>query len=119
LAVLAGRSAAVVAKSIDDITPVTDEKSAIVWKILPHLAPKLYPRGPSDRAVWEGAGGDLSTLDLSDTGRTQWFRAVRILQLGGGGQISLSSLLLRMLEDYGGSYELRYLCSTINLTASP
>lgn len=80
-----------------------------VWSRLQILAPRLYPRGPDEGGLWEGAGGDVSRLDLSGNGRTQWSRAIRLLQNGGGGAISLDRLLGRMIEDYQQNYELLYL----------
>lgn len=79
------------------------------WSRLRELAPRLYPRGPDDGAVWVEAGGDLSTLDLSGNGRTQWSRAIRLLQNGGGGDISSSSLIDQMLQNFGKNYEVQYL----------
>lgn len=61
----------------------------------------LYPLGPSERNVWERAGGDLSTITLGGTGRSMWWTALRELGQGGGGsEISLRSLILVMLDDY-------------------
>ncbi len=79
------------------------------WLRLRELAPRLYPRGPDENSVWEDAGGDLSYLNLLEIGRTQWARAVRLLEKGGGGDISATRLLDRMLQEYPKNYELQYL----------
>jgi nucleoside phosphorylase len=79
------------------------------WTRFRELARRLYPRGPDDGSVWVDAGGDLSTLDLSGNGRTQWSRALRLLQNGGGGNISTSRLIDQMLLSFGKNYELQYL----------
>jgi hypothetical protein len=83
--------------------------SADFWARLHELASRLYPHGPEGSNVWADAGGDLSTLDLSENGRTQWSRALRLLQHGGGGNISPSSLIDQMLRSFKRNYELQYL----------
>jgi nucleoside phosphorylase len=88
---------------------VESQDPADFWTRLRELAPRLYPRGPDDSSVWADAGGDLSTLDLTGNGRTQWSRAIRLLQNGGGGDISPSSLIDQMLRIFGKNYELQYL----------
>ena len=79
------------------------------WSRLRELAPRLYPRGPDENDIWGDAGGDLSALDLSGNGRTQWSRALRLLEKGGGGAISTESLVEQMLKSFGNNYELQYL----------
>ena len=72
-----------------------------VWEELHELMPELYPLGPMDQEVWARAGGDPSRLDLNDTGRAVWFRALRTLRRGGGGSgICVESLVRVALEDY-------------------
>lgn len=93
------------AGSAPDATTVHAE----FWTRLRELAPRLYPRGPDEKSVWEESGGDISYLDLSGNGRTQWSRAIRYLEKGGGGKISITSLLERMLQEYDKNYELQYL----------
>src|SRR3954452_1151258 len=61
----------------------------------------LYPAGPTDQDIWARAGGDVSRLKLSGTGRANWFAALRVLKLGGGGQnITRQSLLKAALNDF-------------------
>lgn len=88
---------------------VENQDAADFWTRLRELAPRLYPRGPDDGSVWVDAGGDLSSLDLSGNGRAQWSRAIRLLQNGGGGGISPSSLVAQMLRTFGKNYELQFL----------
>lgn len=64
------------------------------------LASDLYPRGPLQNAVWERAGGDVSRLELSGTGRTMWWNALRLLDRGGGGDLSPLDLLRAFAEDH-------------------
>ena len=67
------------------------EKSQMAVSDSPHAAvamaelfSELYPLGPSDQAIWERAGGDLSRLTFSGQGRTDWFRACQVIERGGG-----------------------------------
>lgn len=89
----------------------SEERDAVdFWQRLRELLPRLYPRGPSYTSLWEDAGGDLSYLELSGNARTQWSRAVRLLENGGGGpSISAGSLIDLMSKDFGQNYELLYL----------
>ena len=71
------------------------------WNQLGDIMPDLYPAGPTDQEIWVRAGGDNSRLQLDDTGRVAWFRALRILRLGGGGSgIRRETLIRTALEDY-------------------
>lgn len=68
----------------------------------------LYPSGPGDQDIWIRAGGDISRLKLQGTGRSNWFAALRTLELGGGGSnISRRSLIDAALDDYPHHLELR------------
>ena len=60
----------------------------------------LYPKGPSERNVWERAGGTLSSIDLNGEGQTQWYRALDVIRKGGGGVITLPSLLTVVRQDF-------------------
>jgi hypothetical protein len=61
----------------------------------------LYPFGPQDQEIWIRAGGDLSRLRLSGSGRANWFAALRTLRQGGGGiDISQTSLIEVALSDF-------------------
>lgn len=61
---------------------------------------KLYPGGLRDNQIWIAAGGDLSLLNLSQTGKGQWVEAIRVLKLGGGGNITFESLIATVAEEY-------------------
>lgn len=73
----------------------TAAASEALWEVFA----ALYPFGPQDQAVWRRAGGDLSRLPLSGPGRTQWFEAFRLLELGGGGTTS-AAVVAEALRDY-------------------
>ncbi|QDC40012.1 effector-associated domain EAD1-containing protein [Sphingobium fuliginis] len=64
------------------------------------VMPTLYPAGPVDRDVWERAGGDLAEITLNKPGRSMWFKALKLLANGGGGDIDARSLVAEALKDY-------------------
>lgn len=67
----------------------------------------LYPLGPSDQAIWERAGGDLSQLQLIGQGRTDWFRAIQLI--GRGGSLTIEALCREALSDYPQNHDLERL----------
>jgi hypothetical protein len=82
------------------------------WAHVLSEAARLYPSGPCERDIWIRAGGDLAALAIQGDGRTQWGRALRLLQQGGGGaSISGVQLLSIMLEDFPRSAEVNRLLS--------
>jgi len=71
------------------------------WRQLEHVLADLYPAGPQDQEIWARAGGDLSRLRLTGTGRAIWFAALRTLRQGGGGAgITKETLVKAALEDF-------------------
>jgi hypothetical protein len=73
----------------------------------------LYPAGPQDQEIWARAGGDLSRLRLTGTGRSNWFAALRAMRQGGGGAgISQSTLIMTALEDFPHHQELTRLAES-------
>ena len=71
------------------------------WRQLNDILSELYPQGPTEQDVWLRAGGDLSRLKLSGTGRSTWFSALRTLRQGGGGVgIRRATLTTEVLSDY-------------------
>ena len=80
------------------------------WLAVAQLAAELYPSGPSERRVWERAGGDLGSLDLRGSGRDIWQNAIRYLRQGGKLKAgSVDVLLKTMLEDYQRNSDLQTL----------
>ena len=77
-----------------------------VIKSLRNLLPKLYKQGPKDRAIWERSGGDVSTIPLDGDGKTQWHTALTLLSNGGGGDISIDSLVETVKEDFPKNSEI-------------
>lgn len=91
----------------------TDRVPSEPWRELEQIMADLYPVGPTDQDIWTRAGGDISRLKLSGTGRANWFAALRTLQLGGGGYgISHQSLVDAALSDYPHHPELGALKGT-------
>ena len=74
---------------------------------LTEIAATLYPTGPSDRSIWQRSGGDLSRISLEGVGHARWWSALEQLGLGGGGgTISLTSLVEVMVDDFPNREEL-------------
>jgi len=73
------------------------------------ILPKLYPGGPTDRDIWERAGGHVWELTLGRPGRSQWFEALRLLANGGGGDLEITDLIKVALDDFPKHVQLRAL----------
>ena len=76
----------------------------------------LYPLGPTDQAIWERAGGDLSRLKLSGQGRTDWFSAIQLMARGGG-SLTIEALCREALSDYPRNCDLEHLQHFFRSTA--
>ena len=76
------------------------EEIPVSPRSLDKILSDLYPLGPTDQDIWIRAGGDVSRLKLSGTGRSNWFSACRVLGMGGGGAITQQSLITAALDDY-------------------
>lgn len=78
-----------------------DHSPSPLWRArLQSLLPILYPAGPTDRDIWERAGGDLAELTFGKTGRSMWFEALKLLENGGGGDIHIGKLIAEALKDH-------------------
>ena len=76
-------------------------------------AAALYPAGPTEKGIWERAGGDLAAITLGGTGRSMWWSALRQLDQGGGGpSITMAHLIAAMRDDYPDSEMLRALADS-------
>lgn len=83
------------------------------WRAIEEVMADLYPAGPTDQDIWARAGGDVSRLKLSGTGRANWFAALRTLRLGGGGQnMSVQTLLGTAIRDFPHHPELAALTAS-------
>ncbi|GCD20166.1 hypothetical protein CTKZ_17280 [Cellulomonas algicola] len=81
--------------------PISDQINRFV-----SVARKLYPAGPQQDALWERAGGDASRLNLEGGGATRWWHAIQLIENGGGGSITIDTLLAQMREDFTNSDDL-------------
>lgn len=70
---------------------------------------KLYPGGLRDNQVWIAAGGDLSLVNLGQSGKGQWVEAIRTLKFGGGGNITIDSLIETIAAEYGDNKDVKKL----------
>ncbi|PKP48546.1 MAG: hypothetical protein CVT94_07955 [Bacteroidetes bacterium HGW-Bacteroidetes-11] len=68
------------------------------WNEFLKIASKLFPSGPEQNGLWESAGGDLSELYTSGSGREKWNYAVRILRNNGSPPVK--KLVKKMWETY-------------------
>lgn len=75
------------------------------------IMPKLYPTGLRENEVWTRAGGDLSVVNLYTNGRTQWVQSLGLIELGGGGAITFSSLIDEIRKDFPNNNNLESLHS--------
>jgi len=87
---------------LSDVTtePTRDQK-------LVEIMCKLYPGGLRDNQIWIAAGGDLSLINLGQSGKGQWIEAIRTLKLGGGGNVNLDSLIETVAEEYGENKDVK------------
>ncbi len=69
----------------------------------------LYPGGLRDNQIWIAAGGNLSLVNLGQSGKGQWVEAIRTLKLGGGGSITIESLIKTVAEEYGDNKDVKEL----------
>ena len=80
------------------------------WKAFDGVAVELYQRGPTEKSMWNRAGGKDSDLPTEKAGRVQWTEATHLLRHGGGGKkISVHTVLATMRSDYPRNPQLREL----------
>jgi hypothetical protein len=82
-----------------------DEK----WNSFAELGADLYPDGPTDREVWQRAGGKNADLIHHGDNRTRWYDAV--YKIRRGYRLRSWELLEKMQEDFGWNEDLRALSS--------
>lgn len=74
---------------------------------LSDLVAELYSRGPSDRAIWERAGGRPADLPDAATPRHRWGLALSAIHQQHAGAPLLADLLRVMREDYPNNVDLQ------------
>jgi adenosylhomocysteine nucleosidase len=95
---------------LEDRKPISPE----LWQSLETFLVQRYPTGPTHNEIWDRAGGDLSSLDLSQNGQARWHSALNKLRLGGGGhRITFSTLLGCMMDEYPNNPELADLLQAV------
>jgi hypothetical protein len=82
-----------------------------LWNEFVNTAYNLFPSGPEQNGLWISAGGDLSQLYTTGTGRDKWYNAVQILR--NNGKPTLINLLSKMLEIYPSNEILKSLQGTL------
>lgn len=79
----------------------TTSASSVDPRRLERVLATLYPTGPLHDEIWSRAGGDVSTLRLSGSGKASWHAAMKAIDNGGGGAgISYGSLIAAALDEY-------------------
>jgi len=68
------------------------------WDEFLRIAPVLFPSGPAENGLWVSAGGDLSQLQTTGTGREKWSSAVQILR--NNEKRKLKKILSKMRDIY-------------------
>ncbi len=81
------------------------------WNEFLEIASKLFPGGPEQNGLWEIAGGDLSQLYTSGSGREKWNHAIRILRNNGTPTVKM--LVRKMRDAYAGNEILKNLQDTL------
>jgi hypothetical protein len=76
---------------------------------LSEIAPKLYPTGLRENGIWLRSGGDLSVVNLTTNGKTQWIEALSLIENGGGGNIDFRSILDEMKKEFPKNESLKHL----------
>lgn len=81
------------------------------WDGFLETAFSLFPIGPEQNGLWINAGGDLSQLQTTGTGREKWSFAVQILR--NNGKPKINKLLSKMSAIYIDNEILRKLQETL------
>lgn len=81
------------------------------WVEFLKISTQLFPMGPEENGLWVSAGGDLSQLNLTGTGRHKWSHAVTILRNQGDPQIW--QLVKKMREINSNNETLKFLQKTL------
>jgi hypothetical protein len=81
------------------------------WEEFLETANKLFPSGPNENGLWVSAGGDLSQILTTGTGRKKWSQAFQILR--NNGKPKPKKLLSKMREIYQDNEQLKTLQDTL------
>jgi len=98
---LKGVHAPLAGSSVPPAPAAAARASSVDPRRLERVLATLYPTGPLHDEIWSRAGGDVSTLRLTGSGKASWHVAVKAIENGGGGAgISFASLLAAALDEY-------------------
>lgn len=102
---IAAANAAAFLFDLLDRTPIIETQSSVAMtgsrsERIMNAGRDLYPSGPHQDGLWERAGGDLSRLTYDGSGAIRWWAAIRLIEKGGGGDITIDSLVAQMRSDY-------------------
>lgn len=78
-------------ESLDDIA----YKNELVGRLA-----SLYEKGPEENNIWKRAGGNVSILTNDANRKSQWYSVIDIMSKGGGGNITLQSLIEEVKGDF-------------------
>lgn len=81
------------------------------WDEFLKTAYKLFPGGPEQNGLWISAGGDISQLMTTGTGREKWSFATHILR--NNGKAAVTNLLKNMRDAYSENEMLKKLQETL------
>ncbi len=81
------------------------------WSGFLEISIRLFPGGPEQNGLWVSAGGDLSQLYLTGTGREKWSLAIQILR--NHGEPKTKKLVKKMREIYSSNETLKNLYETL------
>jgi len=81
------------------------------WNEFLETAYKLFPSGPEQNGLWISAGGDLSQLPTTGTGREKWSFAAHIMQ--NDGKPTVKNLLKKMRDTFSLNETLKRLQETL------
>ncbi len=106
---LAARNAAQCASALIKLHQKAAAASIPDQRTLTEIAERLYPTGPNENQLWARAGGNVALLSIGQSGRASWFSAIKTLYLGGGGAITIQTLIKTMREDHVNNLDLNKL----------
>lgn len=81
------------------------------WNEFLETAFKLFPNGPEQNGLWISAGGDLSQLCTTGTGREKWNVAAHIMR--NNGKPTVKNLLRKMSDTFSENETLEKLQDTL------
>lgn len=69
------------------------------WSTFSEKCTTIYQRGPEENGLWTRAGGEVSDLPISGTGKEKWIFVLAKLRKGAFSKITVSRLLREMVSE--------------------